>query len=46
MGVTIAWALNPDSLLRKSAEEVWELFFPNLCADTSRKGKLQKKTRR
>jgi AcrR family transcriptional regulator len=34
MGVTIAWALNPDSVLRKSAEEVWELFFPSLFADT------------
>jgi AcrR family transcriptional regulator len=46
MGVTIAWALNPDSLLRKSAEDVWELFFPSLSADPTRKGKLQRKVRR
>jgi AcrR family transcriptional regulator len=46
MGVTIAWALNPDSLLRKSAEEVWELFFPSLSADITRKGRLRRKARR
>jgi AcrR family transcriptional regulator len=46
MGVTIAWALNPDSLLRKSAEEVWELFFPSLSADITRKGKPQRKAMR
>jgi AcrR family transcriptional regulator len=46
MGVTIAWALNPDSLLRKSAEEVWELFFPSLSADITRKGKLPRKATR
>src|SRR5580704_14884328 len=52
MGVTIAWALNPDSMLRKSSEEVWDLFFPSLCADISMsrkgngKGKRQRKTAR
>jgi AcrR family transcriptional regulator len=46
MGVTIAWALNPDSMLRKSAEDVWELFFPSLSADVSRKGKVGRKARR
>ena len=46
MGVTIAWALNPDSLLRESAEEVWELFFPSLAADSPRNGKLRRKARR
>jgi AcrR family transcriptional regulator len=46
MGVTIAWALNPDSLLRKSSEEVWDLFFPSLSADTTRKGKLKRKVKR
>ena len=46
MGVTIAWALNPDSLLRKSAEEVWELFFPSLSADITSKAKLRGKARR
>src|SRR6202046_380930 len=46
MGVTIAWALNPDSMLRKSAEDVWELFFPSLSVDVSRKGKPRRKARR
>ena len=48
MGVTIAWALNPDSLLRSSAEEVWELFFPNLSADVSlsRRAKRRRKAAR
>src|ERR1700685_1655965 len=46
MGVTIAWALNPDSLLRKSAEDVWELFFPSLSVDVSRKGKFERKLKR
>ncbi|HXN71869.1 MAG TPA: TetR family transcriptional regulator [Candidatus Acidoferrales bacterium] len=46
MGVTIAWALNPDSMLRKSSEEVWDLFFPSLCADSTRKGKLKRKVKR
>jgi AcrR family transcriptional regulator len=43
MGVTIAWALNPDSVLRKSAEEVWELFFPSLFADTKGQRKVIRK---
>src|SRR5271155_3024923 len=46
MGVIIAWALNPDSLLRKAAEQVWELFFPSLSADITRKGRLPRKARR
>jgi AcrR family transcriptional regulator len=46
MGVTIAWALNPDSMLRKSAEEVWELFFPSFSADITRNGKLRGKAGR
>jgi type II secretory pathway component PulL len=43
MGVTIAWSLNPDSALRKSAEEVWELFFPSLFADIKGKRKVTRK---
>jgi AcrR family transcriptional regulator len=30
MGVTIAWSLNPDSVLRRTADEIWELLSPNL----------------
>ncbi len=46
MGVTISWALNPDSVLRKSAEEVWDLFFPSLFADTTTKRKVRRRVRR
>jgi hypothetical protein len=45
MGVTIGWALNPDSVLRKSAEEVWDLFFPSLFADTTKKSKERRRVR-
>jgi len=37
LGVVLAWALNPDSSLRKTAEQVWDLFFANLRADEKRK---------
>jgi AcrR family transcriptional regulator len=37
MGVTIAWAVNPDSSLRKSAEEVWDSISPSLRAPKERK---------
>ncbi|HTU32735.1 MAG TPA: TetR family transcriptional regulator [Candidatus Acidoferrum sp.] len=30
MGVTIAWAINPDAPLRGTAEQVWELLCPSL----------------
>jgi AcrR family transcriptional regulator len=30
MGVTIAWAINPESSLRGTAERVWELLCPSL----------------
>ena len=36
-GITLAWALNPDSSLRGTAEDVWELMIPNLRADEKRK---------
>ncbi|HXW62212.1 MAG TPA: TetR family transcriptional regulator [Candidatus Acidoferrales bacterium] len=36
LGVILAWAMNPDSPLRKTAEQVWELFSADLCA--ARKG--------
>jgi AcrR family transcriptional regulator len=43
MGITIGWSLNPDSMLRKSAEEVWELFFPSIFVATRKKRKTTKK---
>ncbi|MGH9734469.1 MAG: TetR/AcrR family transcriptional regulator [Candidatus Acidiferrales bacterium] len=36
MGVTIAWAINPDAPLRRTAEEVWELLCPSLQAKSAR----------
>src|ERR1700683_917872 len=39
MGVTFAWAVNPDSSLQKSAEEVWDSICPSLRAERSRKEK-------
>ena len=43
MGVTIAWSLNPDSVLRKTSEEIWELLSPNLR--TSKTGAPRKSRR-
>jgi AcrR family transcriptional regulator len=37
MGVTIAWAVNPDSSLQKAAEEVWDSVCPSLRAEKARK---------
>lgn len=37
MGVTIAWAVNPDSSLQKSAEEVWDSILPSLRAASGRR---------
>lgn len=31
-GIALAWAFNPDSPLRETTEEVWELFYPGLTA--------------
>ena len=42
-GITLAWALNPESSLRGTAEDVWELMSPYLGADEKRKSD---KTRR
>jgi AcrR family transcriptional regulator len=39
MGVTIAWAVNPDSSLQRSAEEVWDMICPSLRAKKGRKEK-------
>ena len=33
LGVSFAWALNPDSSLRGTAEDIWDLFLSNLRAD-------------
>jgi AcrR family transcriptional regulator len=36
MGVTVAWSLNPDSVLRKTTEDVWELLSPSLRTAAAR----------
>jgi AcrR family transcriptional regulator len=36
-GITLAWALHPDSSLRGTAHDTWDLFLPGLLADTKRK---------
>ncbi len=37
LGLILAWALNPDSSLRGTAEDVWDLFLSNLGADEKHK---------
>ncbi len=37
LGVAVAWALNPDSSLRRTAEDVWALLLPNLLAGKKRR---------
>lgn len=32
MGVSMSWSIKPDSSLRKTCEEVWDLICPNLAA--------------
>jgi AcrR family transcriptional regulator len=36
MGVTIAWAINPESSLRGTAEQVWDLLCPSLEPESAR----------
>jgi AcrR family transcriptional regulator len=38
LGVTLAWSLHPDSALRGTAQQAWDLFLPSLFADEKRKG--------
>jgi AcrR family transcriptional regulator len=37
MGVTMSWAIKPDSTLRKTSEEIWDLFQPTLLPAAVRK---------
>jgi AcrR family transcriptional regulator len=34
LGITLAWALHPDSSLHGTAQEAWDLFLPGLLADS------------
>jgi AcrR family transcriptional regulator len=33
MGVSVAWAMNPDTTLRSTAHDVWDLLFANIRAE-------------
>jgi AcrR family transcriptional regulator len=45
-GVTLAWAMNPDSSLRATEGQVWDLFAPNLLVDEkSRMAKGQRSSK-
>jgi hypothetical protein len=38
LGVTLAWAMNPDCSLRGTAVDVWALLSPNLRGDEKANG--------
>jgi hypothetical protein len=44
MGVTMSWAIKPDSTLRKTAEEIWDLIQPVLLPAEART--MRKRLRR
>jgi AcrR family transcriptional regulator len=46
LGITLAWALHPDSSLRGTAQEAWDLFLPSLLADTKYKGAKNRRSAR
>jgi AcrR family transcriptional regulator len=46
LGITLAWALHPDSSLRGTAQEAWDLFLPNLLADAKRKSVKNRRSAR
>lgn len=41
MGVTIAWAINPDAPLRGTAEQVWSLLCPSLRPGSGRESECR-----
>jgi AcrR family transcriptional regulator len=38
LGMSLAWALHPDSSLRGTTQQAWDLFLPGLLADGKRRG--------
>lgn len=46
LGVTLAWALHPDSTLRPTAQQAWDLFLPSLLAEEKRKGAKHRRAAR
>jgi hypothetical protein len=45
-GTTLAWALNPESPLRGTAEEVWALMLPSIRAAEKRRNAKHRKDAR
>jgi AcrR family transcriptional regulator len=46
MGLALAWSLNPDAALQKTADEIWDLLAPNLVnASTGAKRKKARHAR-
>jgi hypothetical protein len=46
MGVTMSWAIKPDSTLRKTSEEIWDLLQPTLLPSEARiAGKRPRRSR-
>lgn len=41
MGVTMSWAIKPESTLRKTAEEIWDFIQPNLLPAEPRTARKQ-----
>jgi AcrR family transcriptional regulator len=46
LGMTLAWSLHPDSSLRGTSQEAWDLFLPGILADTKRKASKNRRTAR
>jgi AcrR family transcriptional regulator len=46
LGVTLSWSLHPDSSLRGTAQQSWDLFLPSLLADGKRKGAKHRRSTR
>lgn len=42
IGMTMAWALNPDTQFQMTAKQVWELICPSLRADRTRRNRIQR----
>jgi AcrR family transcriptional regulator len=43
MGVSLSWAMNPDSTLHKTTEAVWDLVGPNFCVREIKRNRRQTK---
>jgi len=46
LGITLAWALHPDSSLGGTSQEAWDLFLPGIVADTKRKSAKSRRSAR